>query len=136
MIYLGAHAEGVGKGLGADGNNHELLEVSGVGCVLAAVQDIEHGDGQQGLGARVQVTIKRQRGVCRGSVGRSQRYPEHGVGPEPRLAQCPIQIDQRGVKGRLVQGRHSVEQLRDLTLDVAHGFQDTLSAKAGGVAIA
>ncbi len=85
MEDLGAPAERVGEGFGADGHDHELLEVDvGVG-VRAAVEDVHHGRGQDAGVDAAEIAVERELEGVGGGAGDGHGDGEDGVGAELAL---------------------------------------------------
>jgi hypothetical protein len=80
-----APAQGVGEGLGADGHDHELLEVDVRVGVGAAVEDVHHGGGQDAGVDAAEVAIEGSLSAFGGGAGGGHGDGEDGVGAEA----CP-----------------------------------------------
>ncbi len=136
MIAFGAHAEGVGEGLGAPGLDHEFLEVDGVVGVFAAVEDVHHGDGEDLGGGATEVTIKRQAGGFRGCLGGGHGDAEDGVGAELGFVFGAVEFDHEVIEFFLVAGVLSEDGGGDFFVDVVDGFEGAFAAVAFGVVVA
>src|SRR5437762_3039 len=79
---LSGPAQGVAEALRAYGHDHEFLEVNvGVG-MRAAVEDVEHGGGENAGIDAAKVAIERNFKCLRDSTGGSEGYSENGIGTE------------------------------------------------------
>ena len=111
--HLGPHAQGLAEGLGALGDDHELLEVDGVVGVLAAVDDVHQRHGQvAGVGA-AEVAVERQADGVGGGLGDGERDAEGGVRAELGLVGGAVEFDQQAVDGDLVERVHAEQFGRD-----------------------
>src|SRR5690606_34933216 len=131
MEDLGAHAQCVGKGLGAYRLNHEFLDVDVVVGVFAAVDDVHHRH-RHGVDARgaVQigdVHIQRHALGLGGSLGGSQGDGQDGVGAELGFVLGTVEVDHRAVEGLLVQRAFAQQQVTDRAVDVGHGLQNAFA---------
>ena len=82
MENFGAHAHGLGKRVGPDGQDHAFLNIDVVVGVRPAVQQVNQRNGHvAGIGT-AQVGIKRQAGVRRSGFRRGQGSAKDGVGAE------------------------------------------------------
>ena len=120
MVDFGAHAEGLGEGVGTEGHDHELLEVGGVGGVLAAVEDVEHGHREEGVGARVQGTC-----IGEGPGGRptawaaARETPKMALAPSRDLSGVPSKSMRAASRADWSRMDIPLKSLGNLTLDVA-----------------
>ena len=79
MEDLGAHVQGVSKGLGSDGHDHEFLDVQVVRRMRAAVDHVHHGRGEDlGIDA-AKVLVKRDAKVFCSGAGRGEGDAQHGI---------------------------------------------------------
>ena len=108
--------------LGADGHDHEFLEVDLVVGVLAAVDDVGHRHGQDaGVGA-ADVAVERQAVGGGGRLGGGQADAQDRVGAElPLVRACRRRRSARGRArpGRPGRGRRRPWPARALTLATA-----------------
>ena len=133
---LGAPAERVGEGLGADGHDHELLEVDvGVG-VGAAVEDVHHGRGQDAGVDAAEVAVERELERVGGGAGAGHGDGEDGVGAELGLVLGAVDGDHGGVDEALVGGVHAGEFGGEDGFDVFDGVEDALAEVVVLVAVA
>ena len=104
--------------------------------MLAAGEDVEHGDGQ---GARIdaaQVSVERHAEGERGRVGARERDAQDRVRPQLALVGRAVEVDEQGIDERLV-GRVLAEELRSDHLDdVLDRLADALAAVPVLVAVA
>ena len=85
VIRLGAPAQRLAEGSGADGHDHELLQVDVVVGVLAAVDDVHHRRRQHMSVRPADVPIQRHSSRRRSGVRSSEGHRQHGVRAEPAL---------------------------------------------------
>jgi hypothetical protein len=89
VVDLDAGAEGLVEVVEAPGLDHELLEVDGVVGVLAAVEDVEHGDGE-GLGAgAAEVAVEGQARGLGGGRATAIETPRMALAPSSALLGVP-----------------------------------------------
>src|SRR5262249_61333773 len=92
------------KGVGAQGHDHELLEIDVVVGVLAAVEDVHLRHRQvAGVGA-AEVAVQRQADGGRGGVGDGERGAEDRVGAEFALVGGAVGGAGAGVHGGVFGG--------------------------------
>ena len=136
MEDLGAVAQGFLEALGADGHDHELLDIDAVGGVGAAVEDVHHGHGQ-GLGIdAADVVVQAHAGGLGRGLGAGQGDAEDGVGTQAGLIGGAVELDEHLVDGDLVQSVQADHGLGDFAVDVFDSHRDALAAVAGLVAVA
>ena len=118
------------------GGDHELLDVSGVLGVLAAVEDVEHGHGQGHPFA--EVAVEWHAAGCRRRVGDCQRHAKDCVlRPSPTCRGVPSASSSRWSTVLLVVGRGgpaTARAKRRSTFSTA--FANARAAEPGGVAVA
>jgi hypothetical protein len=115
VVDLGAPAQRLGEWWRSrTGRDHELLDVDvGVG-VRAAVEDVEHGYGQQ-VGRRpAEVAEQRQLGRVGGGLRHREGDAEDRVGAEARLVGRAVEVDQRLVDEPLLAGVVAEQRRADL----------------------
>ena len=133
---LGDHADALGERLGADGHDHEFLEVDLVVGVLAAVDDVGHRDGQDaGVGA-ADVAVERQAVGRGGRLGGGQADAQDRVGAELALVRRAVGRDQRAVEPDLVGRVAAHGDLGQRRVDVGDGLGHALAEVARLVAVA
>ena len=89
VVGLGAPAQRLAEARRADRHDHELLEVHAVVGVHPAVQHVQHRHGQHvGVGP-ADGAVERDLQLRGRRLGRGQRHPEDGVGPERALLSVP-----------------------------------------------
>ncbi len=133
---LGAHLEGLGEALGAPGLDHELLEVDVVVGVLAAVENVHHGDGEDVGAGPAEIAEEGQSGVGGRGLCGSERDGEHGVGAQASLVGGAIELDHDLVDLLLIRGIEADDGIGDLAVDVFDGLENALAAVTAFVAIA
>ena len=130
MVDLGALAQCLAEGRGADRRDHELLDVDvGVG-VRPTVEDVHHRHREHvGVGA-ADVAVERQAGGVGRGASDGQRDAEDRVGAEVRLVGRAVEVDHRLVDEALVVGLHAFERRADLGQDTVDGAEDALAEVA------
>ena len=102
----------------------------------AAVDDVDHGHGQDlGVDA-AQIFVEGQAQVFRGHAGAGHAGPQHGVGPQAGFVVRAVQINEGIVNLHLAQHVHAREGVGNFAVDVLHGLGHALAAKAFFVAVA
>lgn len=102
VVDLGAPAQRLTEGLGADRRDHELLDVDvGVG-VGATVQNVEHRHRQDARVGATEVAEQRQACRLRGGLGDGQAHAEDRVGADLLLVLGAVDGDHLGVDEALV----------------------------------
>ena len=132
---LGHHADALGEGFRAHRHDHEFLEVDLVVGVLAAVDDVGLGDGQNPCVGPADVAIKGQSVRRRRGLGRGQADAEDGVGPELALVRSAVGLDERAIERHLVAGIPANGHLGQRSVDVGHGMGHAFAAVALLVAV-
>jgi hypothetical protein len=133
---LGGDAERPREGLGAGGDQHELLEVEPVVSVGAAVQDVDHRHRHEPPADPAEIGVEREPRVVRRGPRDGERDAEDRVGAERRLVRRAVELEQRLIDGRLFRGLHPLDLGSDRLLDVPDGLARALPAVALCVAIA
>jgi len=93
VVDLGADPQAVRERVGADGDNHELLQLDRVRCVRAAVDHVEHRDGQRGRALAAEVPEERHTRLAGGRLRRCERNAEDRVRAEPSLVRRAVELD-------------------------------------------
>ena len=126
VVDLGAPAQRLTEGRGADRGDHEFLDVdAGVG-VGAAVEDVHHRHRQQVRGRAAEVAEQGQPGALgRGACG-GERDPEDGVGAERRLVGGAVELDQLLVEQALLAGLEADDLVGDPSSTAATAFSTPL----------
>ena len=121
---------------GAEGHDHEFLEVDrGVG-MRAAVHDVHHRHGQDlGIGP-AEVFVKRLTHGGRRGVRRGERDAENGVGAELGFGGGPVEREHGAIDADLVERVLADERWRNLGFDVGDGVEHALAEVAFLVAVA
>ena len=133
---LGADAERLGEGLGAGGDDHELLEVEPVLGVRAAVDDVHERHRQRPRAVAAEPAVQRSARVCGGRLRGGERAAEDRVRTEPALVRRSVELDQQVVERALIVRVDAGERARDLAVDVRDRFQHALAEVRRGVAVA
>ena len=136
MVDLRAPLEPFGEGSGADGHDHELLQVHAVVGVLAAVEDVQHRHRQHPRGHPAQILIQGQVARERGSLGDGQRDAQDSVGTEVALVGSAVELAHEPVDVDLVGGVEVDDLGGDDLVDVLDGLGDALAKVAALVAVA
>ena len=133
---LCAATECVGEGFGADGQDHEFLEVDRVVGMGAAIDDVHHRRRQDVRVGAADIAIERKRRGLRRGLGHRHRDAEDRIGAEAGFVRRAVEFDHHGVDVALV-GRVEAEQLReDLVIDGSDGLEDALAEVTRLVAVA
>ena len=93
----------------------------------AAVQDVEHRDREHVRVGTAHGAVEGNLQIVGHGLGAGQRDGQDGVGPEPPLVGCPVQVDQCKVDRPLVERIQPADRTGDLAVDVGHGALDTLA---------
>ena len=136
MEYFDAHAQGFGKTRGAEGNDHELLQVDGIVGVRAAIQNIHHGHGQQPRACASQIAIERRAPGCRCRARGGQRNGQDRIGAQTALIRRAIEIDHDAIDGGLLRGFVPVKRRGDFLAYVSDRIANALAEIARLIAIA
>ena len=124
---FGTPAQGFGEAFGADGHDHELLEVHVVIGVCATVDDVHHRRGQQAGIDAAEIAIERQlERVGRGARG-GHGDSKDGVSAKVALVGRAIDLEHGGVDEALICRVDTGELGRDGAFDVLHGLHDALA---------
>ena len=132
MVDLDAGAEGLVEVVETPGLDHELLEVNGVVGVLAAVEDVEHGDGEGLGGGASEVAVEGEARGVGGGAGGGHGDGEDGVGAEFGLVGGAVEFDHFGVDALLVAGVEALDGLADVVGLVAVAEFDGFVLAGGG----
>ena len=137
MEHLRAHAQRLGEALGADGHDHELLNIDvAAGGVCAAVEHVHHRH-RKGLGiAATDVVIQALAGRQRAGLRAREGHAEDGVGAETGLVRRAVELDEELVDRGLVKDVHALQRLCDLDVHVLHGLEHALAEVTALVAVA
>ena len=106
------------KRVGADRDDHELLEVDRVVGVRAAVEDVHHRHRQDPRRLAAEVAPQRLVLLGRGRARGGERDAEDRVRAEAALVRRAVELDQRAVEARLVEHVAARDRLGDLAVDV------------------
>src|SRR5579859_119920 len=136
MVDFGAPADGFSEGGGADGENHKLLDVGGVLSVLAAVEDVHHGDGQGAGGDTAEIAVEGHIEGNGGGAGNGERRAKDGVGAELAFVGGAVNRDHLLVEGGLIERIEAGERVLQRFVDIMDGGEDALAAVPFGVAVA
>ena len=136
MEDLGAHAQRFLEVGSADGHDHELLDVDGVGGVSAAVEDVHHRHGQ-GLGIdAADIVVQAHAGSGSAGLGAGQGHAQDGVGAQTGLVGGAVELDEQLVDAGLIQHVQAQDGLGDLAVDILDRLLHALAAVTGLVAVA
>ncbi len=119
-------AQTFGEGLGADGGNHELLEVDQIVSMLATVDDVGHRNGQGEVLVLVQLADVLPEGQVLGGgsgAANGHGHGQHGVGAQLALVLGAVERDHALVQTLLVFGVETLEGLGDGAVDVGDGLE-------------
>ena len=132
---LGAHAQALGEGVSAGGQDHEFLDVDGIVSVRAAIDDVHHRHRQDPGRHPANILVERQVGAAGRGLGRRQADAQDGVGAQARLVGRAVQLDQQVVQPALVLGVEARQGVIDFAIDRLDGLQDALAQIAALVAV-
>ncbi len=135
--HFRAHAQRLGEALGADGHDHELLNIDvAAGGVCATVEHVHHRH-REGLGiAAADVVIQALAGRQRAGLRAREGHAENGVGAEAGLVRRAVELDEELVDRGLVEHVHALQRLGDLDVHVLHGLEHALAEITALVAVA
>lgn len=140
VVHLAAHAHGLGEGGRAHGQDHELLHGEGVAGVGAAVDDVEGGNGELGLGVAGELgDVLPEGDALFGGAGLAdgEGDGEDGVGAELALVLGAVELlDHVVVDVGLLDGVAALERGRDYGVDVVDRLAYALAHEDGLVAVA
>ena len=136
MIDLRAHAQRFAEAVGADGRDHEFLNVQAVARVRAAVEDVHHRQGKRNGLRAAQKAEQRNALRARGGLCAGQGDGERRVGAEDRLVVCTIEHTKSAVHGGKIGRVHAGERLGDGGRDGLTGACDALAAEALHIPVA
>ena len=137
MEHFRAHTQRLGEALGADGHDHELLDVNvAAGGVCAAVEHVHHRHRQRLGVAAADVVVQRQAQSLCSSLGNSQGHAENSIGAETGLVRGAVQLDEQLVDGGLVEDVHALQRLSDLDVDVLNCLEHALAEVTALIAVA
>ena len=128
VIDLGGDSNCVGERVGAGRHDHELLEIDRVRSVHAAVDHVQHRDGQGRGTLAAEVAEERLRGVRGSRLRRRERDSQDGVRTEPALVRGAVELDQAPVESILPGRLHSEHRVPDLPSRVRDRLRDALAA--------
>ncbi len=132
---LRAHADRVGEAVGAGWDDHELLYVDVVVGVLAPVDDVHEGNGEESGSHSADVPVERNVERVGGGLCACQRDAQDRVGAQAALVLGTVEGDQKLVYDRLVVCLEPDDLGSDDLVDVADGVQDALAAVSAFVAV-
>ena len=134
--HFRAHTQRLGEALGADGHDHELLDVNvAAGGVCAAVEHVHHRHGQR-LGVAADVVIQALAGRQRAGLRTREGHAEDGIGAETGLVRGTVKLDEQLVDGGLVEDVHALQRLSDLDVDVLNCLEHALAEVTALIAVA
>src|SRR5437660_7386239 len=140
MKHLGAGAQRLAKARRPDRQDHELLDIQAVVGVGAAIDDVHHRHGHDGLATVAErlpeIAIERQPCIARRGVRARNRYSEQRVGAEPALVLRAVELDQPAIDAGLVARVVAEQRLPQHGVDMLHRREHALAAVALLVAIA
>ena len=134
--HLRAHAQRLREALGADGHDHELLNIDvAAGGVRAAVEHVHHRHGQRLGVAAADVVIQALAGRQRAGLRACEGHAEDGVGAETGLVRRAVELDEELVDRGLVEDVHALQRLCDLDIHVLHGLEHALAEVTALIAV-
>ena len=129
-------AQRVRETLCADRHDHEFLEVDVAVGMRAAVEDVQHGCGQDASIDAAQIAVKRNLKCLRNGAGGSHRNREDGIGAQLAFVGSAVERDHGLIDQALVGCVHAFELGSNHGFDIGHGLQDTLAEEMALVAVA
>jgi hypothetical protein len=138
VVRLSADLHRVCEGLGAGGEEHELLERELVAGVATTVDDVERGDGERvrrlDTSELGKVLVERDAFLGSASLGNGDGDAEDGVGTELAFVWGAVELDEEIINLRLVGNLEvGLDQLgADDIVDVGDGLGDTLKRDGRG----
>lgn len=133
VVNLGTDLHGLGEGLGAGGDDHELLRSELVASVRATVDDVHGGGGENvralDTGKSSNVLVEGNAVLLSTGLGNGDGDTEDGVGTELGLVGGAVKLDEEVVDGLLVSDLEArLDELgSDDVVDVGNGLGDTLA---------
>ena len=136
MEHLGALLQRMTEALGADRQDHELLDIETVVGMRAAVDEIHHRHRHHRLATPREITPQRLIGILSSGMRHRERYGEQRIGTETTFVVRAIERNHAGIYVFLI-ARITLEQgCADHGVDVANRLQHALAEIALLVAIA
>ena len=136
LVDLGGHPHPFPERFRPGGGHHEFLYVEIVVGVDAAVDDVEHGDGELRRVGPAEIAVERDVGRDRGRPGDRERHAQQGVGAQLALGRRAVDLDHPAIEGGLVGGLHPRDGRGEDGVHVLHRLEDPLAAEALRVAVA
>ena len=130
VVRLGSHAQRFAERRGADGREHELLEVDVRVGVRATVEHVHARQRQRVRVRAADVAVEREVALVGAGLRRGERDAEQRVRAEARLVVRAVELDQRLVEEALVEAFDPDDRLADLAVDVRDRALDALAAVA------
>ena len=128
VVDLVADPQRLGKAVGADRNDHELLQVDRVVGMHTAVDHVQHRDRQGHRSFASQVPKQRELRLGRGGLRDSEGDPEDRVRPQAPLVRRAVELDQGAIEAVLVERIVPPDGFGDFALDVGDGLRHALAA--------
>ncbi len=135
MEHFCAPAHGFFEAWRAHGHDHEFLKVDAVIRVLAAVDDIHHGNREHMGADPAQILPKRQFKRLGRSLGTGKRHRQNSIGAQGCLVVRSIQLDESAIDLHLIEDVHADDFGGDGEIDVVDRFLDTLAHVAILIAV-
>ena len=124
---FGARAQGLGKGGGAYGHDHEFLEIDRIVGMHAAVDDVHHRHRQEPRGGAPDIAVERLPLRRSRGLGDRKRDAEDRVGAEPALVGRAVERDHGLVDLDLRLGVHPADRVEDFAVDRLDGVAHALA---------
>ena len=102
VIDVERHLQALAIGLGANSDDHEVLDVDPFSSVQATTDDLDLRQRQEGAGASSQRLVELPTLTLRSGPGQGYRHRHHRVGAEPGQISRSIQLDHELVESPLL----------------------------------
>ena len=117
MENLSPAAQTFGKAFRANGHDHKFLNVDGVICVLAAIDDIHHWHRQNTRIGPADIAVERGlHGIGHG-LSKGKRDTEGGICAEAGFIFCAVKLDEELINAPLVLGLKAVKRVSNFSID-------------------
>ena len=135
VVGLRTPTEALCKRGGADGHDHELLEVDVVIGVRATVKDVHHRHRQDIRRSPTHVAIERESILSGGCSRGRHRYGEDGIGAQTFFVWRPVELDHLGIDTPLIGSIEIAERIGNFAIHALHGFEHAFAEESLRIAI-
>ena len=129
-------AQGFAEALRANGHDHEFLEIDVAVGMRAAVQDVEHGRGQDGGVDAAEIAVKGNLEGLGHCASGSHGDGQDGIGAELAFVGGSIERVHGLIDEALVGGVHAFEFRGNDGFNIGHGLQNAFAEVMAFVAVA